>query len=155
MRILIGTDGSEFSKAAIRECCKFVSLSDETEIKVVSVFEDSYPIAAEPFAVSAEFYQEIVDAAENQAKHFAEEGAEILRGCSKDGGRLKIETKVMRGTAGQQIIEEAEIWKADMIVVGSHGRGFWGRMLGSVSDAVTHHAPCSVLVVRRPPVDEG
>ena len=39
----------------------------------------------------------------------------------------------------------------DLIVVGSHGRGFWGRLLGSVSDGVVHHAPCSVLVVRKPP----
>lgn len=147
MRILIGTDGSEFSKAAIRECCRMLVVPNNTTIKVVSVFEDSYPIAAEPFALSPEFYQEIVDAAENQANHFAEEGAELIRSCV-NGANVEVVTQVLRGSAGHQLIEQAESWKADVIVVGSHGRGFWGRMLGSVSDAVTHHATCSVLVVR-------
>jgi len=53
------------------------------------------------------------------------------------------------GAPSRMIIESATNWGADLIVVGSHGRGFWGRvMLGSVSDAILHHAPCSVLVVR-------
>jgi nucleotide-binding universal stress UspA family protein len=47
------------------------------------------------------------------------------------------------------ILEEAAEWQPNMIVVGSHGRGFWGRMtLGSVSDSVMHHAPCPVLIAR-------
>jgi len=49
------------------------------------------------------------------------------------------------------IVEAAEEWDADMIVVGSHGHGFWGRLaLGSVSDAVIHQAPCSVLIAKAP-----
>ncbi len=52
------------------------------------------------------------------------------------------------GDPGQAIVEIAEDWHSDLIVVGSHDRGFWSRaLLGSVSDAVVHHAPCSVLVV--------
>ena len=54
------------------------------------------------------------------------------------------------GATNRVIIETAKDWNADLIVVGSHGRGFWGRtMIGSVSDSVIHHAPCSVLVVRK------
>ena len=53
------------------------------------------------------------------------------------------------GRPAQVIVEAAERWGADVIVAGSHGHGFWGRLaIGSVSDAVLHHAPCSVLVVR-------
>ncbi len=49
----------------------------------------------------------------------------------------------------ESIVEEAQKWSADLIVLGSHGYGFWERMLlGSVSNAVVHHAPCSVLIVR-------
>jgi nucleotide-binding universal stress UspA family protein len=54
------------------------------------------------------------------------------------------------GMPEQILLETAKEWNADLIVVGSHGRGFWGRMLlGSVTDALVHHAPCSVLVVRQ------
>ena len=50
---------------------------------------------------------------------------------------------------GTGTIEEAQNWGADLIIVGSHGYGFWSRaLLGSVSNAVINHAPCSVLVVR-------
>lgn len=148
MKILIATDGSEFSKAAIEECCKNY-IRPDAEVRMVSVYEDAYPIAAEPFAVSPDYYQEMIDAAENQAKSFVEEAAEIYRKHFPDNGH-RMSTKVLRGSAAPQIIDEAESWGADMIVTGSHGRGFWGRMLGSVSDGVVHHAPCSVLVIRRP-----
>ncbi|MCB1025610.1 MAG: universal stress protein [Acidobacteria bacterium] len=54
-----------------------------------------------------------------------------------------------------EIVEKAKRWNADLIIVGSHGRGFWGRvMLGSISDSLVHHAPCSVLVVRKPETKE-
>jgi nucleotide-binding universal stress UspA family protein len=47
------------------------------------------------------------------------------------------------------ILEEAERWDADLIVLGSHGYGLWQRfLLGSVSQAVVSHARCSVEVVR-------
>jgi len=62
---------------------------------------------------------------------------------------LNINTQIVNGDPGQQLVEIAKAWDADLIVVGSHGRGFWGRLLGSVSDGVTHHSPCSVLVVKK------
>jgi nucleotide-binding universal stress UspA family protein len=50
------------------------------------------------------------------------------------------------------ILEAADQFGADLLIVGSHGRGFWGRLtLGSVSDAVVHHAKYPVLVVRTGP----
>src|SRR5262245_44835705 len=147
MKILVATDGSSHSIAAAEKACEFVNDPSRTEIKVVSAFEDAYPIAAEPFALSAEFYQRIIEACEDQAEHFAEAAAKHIRKHFKNK-KIYISTGVLRGSPEQQIVDEAKRWNADLIVVGSHGRGFWGRMLGSVSDAVIHHAPCSVLVVR-------
>jgi len=147
MRILVATDGSEYSKTAIEKCCNMIVDPTNTKVKVISAYEDSYPIAAEPFAISAEFYQHIVDAAENQSEEFASEAAEAIRKHFRENN-LDVSSEILRGSPEQQIIEEVRKWKADMIVLGCHGRGFWGRMLGSVSDAVVHHAPCSVLVVR-------
>ena len=147
MKILVATDGSEYSKAAVKKCCELIVDPMSTQVKVVAAYEDAYPITAEPFAVSGDFYQHLIDAAEHQSESFAAEAAEEIRQRFKDVS-IAVSSAVLRGSPEQQIIEEARKWNADLIVVGSHGRGFWGRMLGSVSDAVVHHAPCSVLVVR-------
>jgi nucleotide-binding universal stress UspA family protein len=56
---------------------------------------------------------------------------------------------IWEGEPGESIVDAAESERADLIVVGSHGRGAVGRFLiGSVSDHVVRHAPCPVLVVR-------
>jgi nucleotide-binding universal stress UspA family protein len=69
---------------------------------------------------------------------------------------LQIETAVIEGDAKLVIIEEAEQWGADLIVVGCHGYGPVKRfLLGSVSLAVAVHAPCSVEIVRHPHRDES
>ncbi len=149
MRILIGTDGSDYSKAAVTECCNLLIHSGNTEILIMSAYEDSYPVMAEPFAISSEYYKQLESKVKNEAASFVEDAKRIIS-THFPMAEVTIETEVVRGPPDQQIIEKATQWKADIIVVGSHGRGFWGRLLGSVSDGVVHHAPCSVMVVRKP-----
>ncbi|MBV9242789.1 MAG: universal stress protein [Acidobacteria bacterium] len=146
MKILIATDGSEFSKAAINEACANVIRPERDEVLVVSSFEDAYPLMAEPFAISAEYYQKVEEAVRDQCDVFVNEARASLQKACPD---VKVQTEILRGSPEQQIVERAEEWGAHLIVVGSHGRGFWGRLLGSVSNGVVHHAPCSVLVVRK------
>jgi len=56
------------------------------------------------------------------------------------------------GKPVSKMIEVAKNWSADLIVMGSHGRGkIHGLFLGSVSQEVLHHAPCPVLVIRAEP----
>ena len=147
MKVLIATDGSGYSEAAIDEYCANIMRPDETDVLVVSVYENAYPVTAEPFALSAEYYQQLEDAVVEQATGFVTAADARIR-AAFPGKQLKLKTEILRGTPAQQIVERAEDWGADLIVVGSHGRGFWGRLLGSVSNSVIHHAPCSVLVVR-------
>jgi nucleotide-binding universal stress UspA family protein len=65
---------------------------------------------------------------------------------------LKIVTDVLQGSARDVIVDEAERWRADLILVGSHGYGMVRRfLLGSVSHAIAFHAPCSVEIVRCQP----
>lgn len=147
MKVVVATDGSEFSTAAVKKCCELFGGLPDLEIKIVSVFEEDYALAAEPFAISADLYREISEAAERQAEHACTAASDLIRDrCPNAAPQLTHE--VVKGNAEQEVVEIARSWGADLIVVGSHGRGFWGRMLGSVSDAVIHHAPCSVLVVR-------
>ena len=148
MKILIATDGSDYSNAAVEECCRMVIRPETSDILIVSAFEDTYPISAEPFAISAEYYQKFADGLNELAGKFIKKAEDTIR-ARFPKNELKISSEVLRGGPDQQIIEKAKEWNADLIVVGSHGRGFWGRLLGSVSDGVVHHAPCSVMVVRK------
>jgi nucleotide-binding universal stress UspA family protein len=76
-------------------------------------------------------------------------------------GAASVETSVERGAPGPVLCERAEALGADVVVVGSRGRGAIRRaLLGSVSTYVVHNAPCPVLVVRagsdpeRPPASD-
>ncbi len=60
----------------------------------------------------------------------------------------KVKATVALGTPAVEILRHAAHWKADLIVVGSHGRGTMGRLLiGSVAQKVLHEAGCPVMVV--------
>lgn len=146
MKVMIATDGSDFSSAAIAEACRVIIKPVDTEVLIVSVYENAYPIMAEPFAISAEYYQRVEDAVRELCEQHLSEAEKAIRDKFPD---IKVTTEVLIGPPDQQIVERAKEWGAELIVVGSHGRGFWGRLLGSVSNGVVHHAPCSVLVVRK------
>lgn len=148
MKILIATDGSDFSKAAIEALANIVVKPDATNIKIISAFERPTPIAAEPFAVSAEYYNAIEEAGREQAEKFVKQAETQIRSLFPNDA-LDLTTEVVTGSPQRIVVEEAKQWGADLIVVGSHGYGFWSRaMLGSVSNSIVHHAPCSVLVVK-------
>ena len=146
MKILIATDGSDYSKAAIEKACEMVVKSENTAIKIVSVYQAYLPFDMYPQSV--QYAEEFERAMHKQAEEYADEAVATIRECFPDTN-IELTTQVTMGATNRIIIETAKEWNADLIVVGSHGRGFWGRtMIGSVSDSVIHHAPCSVLVVR-------
>lgn len=148
MKVLLATEGSEFSKAAIEKCCQMFAESDNTEIRIISAAEPTIP-PAEPFAVSAEYISQIDAAARKQATEVVSQAEAEIRSRFPTLAN-DLTTTVVTGSPAQAVVEEAENWGADLIVTGSHGHGFWKRAwLGSVSNAIVHHAPCSVLVVRK------
>jgi len=146
MRVLLATEGSEFSHAAIEKCCQMFAESDNTQIRIIMAVEPMLP-PMEPFAVSADYVSEIDAAARKQAAEVVSKAEAEIR------SRIPVAdltSTVATGSPAQTVVEEAENWAADLIVTGSHGHGFWKRTwLGSVSNAIVHHAPCSVLVVRK------
>lgn len=143
MKILVSTDGSDFSRAAVEKCCQIVVRPDETQIKIVSVFEVIEPM---DISISPEFSQELESSAQKKAQEFAAQAAAQVR---ERFPNIDLTTQISLGAPDEILIETARTWEADIIVIGSHGRGFWGRMLlGSITDSLVHHAPCSVLVVK-------
>jgi nucleotide-binding universal stress UspA family protein len=149
MKILIATDGSKHSDAII-ESCRTIIDEKTAEVEILSVFEQPMvTVAAAPYAVAVQFDPML-------EKEFRELSAQAVAQAERQLREIFPELKenlttkvVCSGSPAQAIVEEAENWGANLIVVGSHGYGFWERMLlGSVSNAVVHHAPCSVLIVR-------
>ena len=154
MKVLIATEGSKFSEAAIDKCCKMLEEAEDADLRIVTAVEPAYVMAA-PFAMVPAYTNDLDTANREAAERTAEEAkAEILRRLPALEG--EVSTKVALGAPQQVIVDEAESWGADLIIVGSHGYGFWERaLLGSVSNSVVHHAPCSVLVVRPPKGNNG
>ena len=148
MRILLATDGSDYSTAAVDEIAER-PFPKASEVRVLSVSElPTFPIAV-PWA-GVDFDDEVQKRSEAQALKVAKTAERKLR-AGKESAKLKISTRVVAGSAKQVILDEAEAFKADLIVLGSHGRGRIERfLLGSVSLAVVTHAKCSVEIVRRP-----
>lgn len=147
MKILVATDGSEFSEAAVAKAVEMFGDSTDNELRIITAAEPVYT-PAEPFALSSDYVQALESAALKKASDVISKAEAEMREAV---GQLNIRltTSVVKGYANQAIVEEAEGWGADVIVLGSHGYGLWRRaLLGSVSNSVLHHAPCSVLVVR-------
>jgi len=148
MKILLATDGSKYSDGATEKCCELFAASENSSVKIISVVESPAPMAAEPFGVSNEYYAEVRAALSEQAKEAVKCAEKMIIEKFTDA-KLEVETATLAGKPKEEIVEEAKKWKADLIVLGSHGYGFWERaLLGSVSNSVVHHAPCSVLTVR-------
>lgn len=90
------------------------------------------------------------EAHRQQWEQFEKESLEKFQTYSEQAIAMGIKTEFTQilGKAGQAIKKMAQTWKADLIVMGSRGRtGLSELVLGSVSNYVMHHAPCSVLIV--------
>jgi nucleotide-binding universal stress UspA family protein len=149
MKVLLPTEGSDLSMAAIKRFCRMFDESDNTEVEIFSAAEPVYT-PTEPFGVSGDYIRDLDKAAMERANDAVARAEADVREDFPDL-TAGLTTKVVHGSPAQAIVEEAEKWGADLIIMGSHGYGFWKRaLLGSVSNAVVHHAPCSVLVIRSP-----
>jgi nucleotide-binding universal stress UspA family protein len=149
MKILIATDGSEFSRNAVEEGCNIISTKNQTDIKIISGVERVRPISAEPFGASNEYYAQVEADLRKKAREAVAAAEKIINDNLKDEN-IFVSTEVFTGNVKQGIVDEGKNFEADVIIVGSHGYGFLERvLLGSISSYVLHHAPCSVLVVRK------
>ena len=146
MKILLATDGSDFSKAAVDAVAER-PWPQGSEVRVISAIEFPYTPMTETWALPDSYFKDLETAGAEQAETAVKRAAERLKSAR---GEFVITTEVANGSAKDVILDEAEKWGADLIVLGSHGYKGWRRfLLGSVSHAVATHARCSVEIVRR------
>jgi len=144
MKILLAVDESEYSAAATKEIAKR-PWPKGTTVRVLTVVEPFPPIAIEPWYGGQESLVRIGKEVRKRARDLTKKIAASLR---RKG--IKTQVAVLEGDPRSRIVDEAEEWKADLIVLGSHGyTGIKRLLLGSVASSVVSHAPCSVEIVRQ------
>ena len=142
MRILLATDGSEFSLRAARSIAERPWPAD-TEFRIASVVERVIP-AADPWYAGGAVARQRNEVSAKNCEQAVRAAQEIV---TQSG--FKTETAVLDGNPKKRIVEDAAEWGAHLVVVGSHGRrGLIRYLLGSVSEAVAMRAHCSVEVIR-------
>jgi len=151
MKILLAIDGSPCSDAAVEEVARR-PWPEASLVKVLSAWEIPRPPTPEGWALPLNYFEGIDAALRKQGENIVNRAIQKL----KSNRSLTADAVLVPGSPRPVILDEAESWGADLIVVGSHGYGVWKRfLLGSVSQAVVSHAKCSVEVVRCPPPEEA
>ena len=144
MRILLAIDGSSCSDAAVAEVARR-PWPEGSMVKVLTTYELPAPPTPEGWAIPANYFEEMDVALRKQAQIVVDRAVQKL----KPNKSIAVDASMLPGPPRIVVLEEAENWGADLIVVGSHGYNAWKRfLLGSVSQAVVSHAKCSVEVVR-------
>jgi nucleotide-binding universal stress UspA family protein len=141
--IVVGTDGSETARKAVQEAVELAKQVGAS-IDVVSAYEpvSSQRLREESREVPGDLQWMVTPREDVDAT--LEAAAEEIKGAG-----IQVETFAREGDPADAILDVAEERGADLIVVGNKGMtGAKRFLLGSVPNKVSHHAPCSVLIVR-------
>ena len=146
MKILLAVDGSEFSRAATQALVSQMRW-EGAEVLVLRLIEPraffTPPQMAPAYAPEKEG---IIKEDFLSAQESVDQASQALRAAG-----FTVNTRVVEAEARNGILDIAAEWRADLVVLGSHGRkGLRRFLLGSVAEFVARHAHCSVWIVRLP-----
>lgn len=154
-RILVAIDRSQNCETVFNEA---VSLAKALNAKlmllhVLSPLDEGYPtpIYPGPDSIYPSLHEEAIRSYIHQWEAFERGGLELLRSLTEKASSVGVVADFTQnaGEPGVTICDVARTWNADLIIVGRRGHsGVRQLILGSVSNYVLHHAPCSVLVVQ-------
>jgi nucleotide-binding universal stress UspA family protein len=145
-RILCPTDFSDFSRRALR---KAVTLASWFEARVTAL----HVVLREPLILPGDAYGAYIPATTDLIRARQEEDAKELSRFIEPflGEGVPIETSLIEGDPSREIAAAAAAMPADLVVMGTHGRsGFERLLLGSVTEKLLRIAPCPVLTVGNP-----
>jgi nucleotide-binding universal stress UspA family protein len=142
-RIVVGTDGSDTAAEAVRQAVDLAKLSG-AQLSIVSAYEpiSKRRIEGEQQGAPADVQHEI---GPREDVNLVLDGAAAA--AKREG--LEVQTHPVEGGPSDALLSVAEETGADLIVVGNKGMtGAKRFLLGSVPNNVSHHAPCSVMIIR-------
>ncbi|MCC7106852.1 MAG: universal stress protein [Chloroflexi bacterium] len=134
--ILVGVDGSQGSKAALRMAIAFARQFN-ARLRALAVEEHMPRFAAT--------VGETQEAQEEKDAFFRQVMKDAYAIATEE--EVGLETEIVRGNPSRAIVDRARQLAADLIVIG-HSNSAWGNLLGSTADRVVDHAHCTVLIVR-------
>ncbi|MEL6470074.1 MAG: universal stress protein [Cyanobacteria bacterium J06623_4] len=147
-KILVALDGGDTCQRVFEQASE-IAQAVQAKVNLLSVLnlesDDGFtfsPYADKDWQAYIKKYQSAETASVKLLEAYAD---------SAKAAGLETEYTYEPGSPGSVICKLAKAWDADLVIVGSHGRkGFSEMLLGSVSNYVVHHAPCSVMVIHGP-----
>jgi nucleotide-binding universal stress UspA family protein len=141
--IVVGTDGSDTATQAVRQAVDLAA-SVRAQVKLVSAYE---PVPAQRLREERRDTPEDLQWAISPRED-VDATLEAAAAIARDAG-VEADVYPRQGDPADAILDVAEEQEADLIVVGNKGMtGAKRFLLGSVPNKVSHHAPCSVLIIR-------
>lgn len=141
--IVVGTDGSETAEEAVRQATDLAKTVGAT-LEIVSAYE---PVPAQRLREERREAPEDLQWAINPRED-VDSTLEAAAAPARDAG-VQVNVYPRQGDPADAILDVAEEREADLIVIGNKGmRGARRFLLGSVPNKISHHAPCSVLIIR-------
>jgi nucleotide-binding universal stress UspA family protein len=141
--IVVGTDGSETANEAVRQATELAKAVG-AKINLVSAFE---PVGNQRLREERQQVPEDMQWMVNEREDVEatlNDAVETIQGTG-----VEVETFARQGDPADAILDVAEENNADLIIVGNKGMtGAKRFLLGSVPNKVSHHAPCSVMIIR-------
>ena len=142
-RIVVGTDGSETASQAVEHAARLAARVGASLIAVTAYDPHPQGLERDRAAAPEDLKWRIT------APGLADDHAQGAVRLARHAGVRQATALSEAGTAAEALLDVAERRRADLIVVGSKGMSSPGRfLLGSVPNAVSHHAPCDVMIVR-------
>lgn len=142
-RIFLPVDGSETSNRALQEA---INLADSTaQLRLVYVLEEIYPLDGEGFAFID--YAALQEAVRHTGERTLAQALKTVQHSGKTAETALLEAGGER--IANVLASDAKDWRADLIVIGTHGRSGLNRLLlGSVAEGLVHVASIPVLLIR-------
>jgi nucleotide-binding universal stress UspA family protein len=142
-QLLVPVDGSEPSMLGLAEAIK-IAKSHGSKLQLVHVVDELVPLGVD---IPAKYIDQFIDALRAQGKEILDKAQRVVFEHALESEGVLLET--IGGRAADQIVQLAKQCKADLIVMGTHGRRGLRRLaLGSDAELVVRSSPVPVLLVR-------
>ena len=143
-RIVVGTDGSDTASEAVKQAAELAQVAGAS-LHVVSAFNTGAQNAGGEDRRERPADVPTTESSRERVSFALDSATSIAKGAGADD----VQAHAQEGDPADAIIDVAEQVGADLIVVGNKGMtGARRFLLGSVPNKVSHHAPCSVIIVR-------
>jgi len=150
LNLVLATDGSRDAWRAV-DVLKSFEFSVETTVTLLHVVKKKIYETGQVVGSAGKSRTEFSKLAKDLCGNRGSAGVRLLKDTrdALSSTALKIQERLAFGHEAQEILKAARLQKADLVIVGSKGlTGLRRFLMGSVANTVSHHAPCSVLIVR-------